>query len=521
MEQRNIPNEENRIYAAIDLKSFYASVECMERGLDPLTTNLLVADDSRTDKTICLAVSPSLKSYGISGRARLFEAKQKIKEVNAMRTQKLGRPLEGEPSSDAIYLSEHPEAPVGFITAVPRMAYYIEYSTRIYDIYLNYVAPEDIHVYSVDEVFIDITGYLKLHNATPRELVMRMIQHVLRETGITATAGIGTNMYLAKIAMDIGAKHIPADKDGVRIAELDEMKYRETLWDHKPITDFWRVGKGYAKRLASCGLYTMGDVARCSIGAESDFHNEELLYKLFGINAELLIDHAWGWEPCTISEIKKYKPKRNSLSSGQVLQEPYPYEKAKLIVKEMVDSVALNLTAQGLVCNQVTLTIGYDIENLTDPERRRKYQGEVVADYYGRQVPKHAHGTASLGEYTSSAKLLTDGVLSIFDRTVDPNLLVRRVTIDVHDVKTKDRAEKEKEPEQLSLFGSLAEETKEKLGVNPEGPSEEELKDEASIQEALIKIKEKFGRNAVVKAMDLEEGATAMDRNKQIGGHKA
>lgn len=506
----NFDNSDH-IYIAIDLKSFYASVECMERGLDPLTANLVVADNSRTDKTICLAVSPNLKSYGIPGRPRLFEVKQKVKEYNAT----------------------HPKEPLEFIVAEPRMAHYIEYSTRIFDIYLKYVAPEDIHTYSIDEVFMDVTGYLDLYKMSPHELTMKIIRHVLAETGITATAGIGTNMYLAKIAMDIEAKHSAPDQDGVRIAELDEMSYRRSLWDHKPITDFWRVGKGYARKLAANGMFTMGDVARCSIGSERDFHNEDLLYKLFGVNAELLIDHAWGWEPCTIKEIKSYKPETNSLSEGQVLQKPYSYEKARLIVKEMTDQLALNLVRKNLVCNQVTLTVGYDIDNLNDPERRERYKGEVTIDYYGREVPKHAHGTANLRSHTSSASLIMEAMLSIFDRVVNPELLVRRIYVVANNIIDATSASSTAEGEQLDLFGQIAslheEQSKEEgnealkaaVDANLTDMSQEELDEEAKIQQTLLEIKEKFGKNAVVKAMNLEEGATAMSRNKQIGGHKA
>ena len=546
-------SKSDKIYVAIDLKSFYASVECVERNFDPLSTNLVVADNSRTDKTICLAVSPSLKAYGIPGRARLFEVKQRVKEVNARRLSEYRRLLKECPerfdrdsippedfqkpwradfvgeSFNPSALEEHPELALGFVTADPRMALYMEYSTRIYDIYLKYVAPEDIHIYSVDEVFMDVTNYLKLYGLSAHDLTIKMIRHVLSETGITATAGIGTNMYLAKIAMDIEAKHIAPDSDGVRIAELDEMSYRKSLWEHQPITDFWRVGKGYAKRLASCGIYTMGDVARCSIGSERDFHNEDLLYKLFGVNAELLIDHAWGWEPCTIKEIKDYRPESNSINVGQVLQNPYTYEKARLIVKEMADNLALDLVRKGIVCNQVTLTVGYDIENLEDPEREAKYKGEITIDYYGRAVPKHAHGTANLDGYSASSAMLRKALLSIFDRTVNVDLTVRRITISANNVVSeKTRAESENEPLQLDLFSGIAALDDKGSGIaalddkgEDQKISEKELEEEAKIQETLLAIKKKFGKNAVVKAMNLEEGATAISRNKQIGGHKA
>lgn len=526
---------ENRIYVAIDLKSFYASVECVERKLDPLTTNLVVADNSRTDKTICLAVTPSLKSFGIPGRARLFEVKQKVREANAKRLSEYQRIYREEHpgckykdiptdfqglSYLAEELEEHPEFGIDFIVATPRMGFYMDYSTRIYDIYLQYIAPEDMHIYSIDEVFMDVTGYLGLYNTTAHDLTIKIIRHVLAETGVTATAGIGTNMYLAKIAMDIEAKHREPDKDGMRIAELDEMSYRRSLWDHKPITDFWRVGKGYAKKLKAHGMYTMGDVARCSLGGERDFLNEDLLYKLFGVNAELLIDHAWGWEPCTIKEIKDYRPEANSLSTGQVLQKPYPYEKAKLIVKEMTDQMALNLVNKGLVCDQIGLTVGYDIDNLLDEGILEKYDGEVTFDYYGRAVPKHAHGTYNLGKYTASGKLIMEGMMSIFDRTVNPVLLVRRIVVVANNVKWADSVT-ENEPEQMSLFGNItiAEDGSVELDMNKRS-REKELEEEEKIQKTLIAIKKKFGKNAVVKAMNLEEGATAMDRNKQIGGHK-
>ena len=395
---------ENRIYLAIDLKSFYASVECMERGLDPMTTNLVVADESRTEKTICLAVSPSLKSYGIPGRPRLFEVVQKIKEVNAVRQRSApGRRFAGS-SSDHNELKIHPDLAVDYIVAPPQMARYMEISTEIYNIYLKYIAPEDMHIYSIDEVFMDVTSYLNTCRLSARELAMKIILDVLHTAGITATAGIGPNLYLCKVAMDIEAKHIPPDKNGVRIAELDEMSYRRKLWSHRPLTDFWRVGRGYANKLEQNGIFTMGDVARCSIGKPNEYYNEDLLYKLFGVNAELLIDHAWGWEPCTIADIKAYKPESNSIGSGQVLQYPYDFEKAKLVIREMTDALVLDLVEKGLVTNQLTLTVGYDIENLTDQNRRKKYHGEVKTDRYGRKIPKHAHGTANLEGYSSSTK---------------------------------------------------------------------------------------------------------------------
>ena len=505
----------NRIYLCIDLKSFYASVECIERGLDPMRTNLVVADASRTQKTICLAVSPALKAYGISGRARLFEAEQQVKKANAERIRRApGRKFTGE-SYDSDELAKHPELAISYIAAPPRMAHYIKHSTDIYSIYLKYVAAEDIHVYSIDEVFMDITDYLTAAKMSAHEFAMKIIKDVLRSTGITATAGIGTNLYLAKIAMDIVAKHIPADKDGVRIAELDEMNYRKLLWSHMPITDFWRVGRGYAKKLAENGMHTMGDVALCSVGKPTDFYNEELLYKLFGVNAELLIDHAWGFEPCTMKDIKAYKPENNSIGSGQVLQNPYEYDKAKLVVKEMLDLLVLDLVDKGLVTNQIVLTVGYDIENLTDPVRRASYKGEITVDSYGRKVPKHAHGTANIGRYTSSTKLITDAVMELYERIVDENLLVRRVNMSANHVIYEEDMPPEGQEQQLDLFTDYEalEQSKEK--------EKQELDKEKRMQQALLDIKKKFGKNAVLKGMNLQEGATTRDRNKQIGGHKA
>ena len=483
-------NTEQHIYIAIDLKSFYASVECVERGLDPLTTNLVVADESRTEKTICLAVSPSLKAYGISGRARLFEVVQKANEIKAATGKK-----------------------IDYIVAKPRMAYYMEYSTKIYNIYLRYIAPEDIHVYSVDEVFIDVTSYLKTYEKTPRELAMMLIMDVLKETGITATAGIGTNLYLCKVAMDIVAKHIKPDKDGVRIAELNEISYRRILWGHKPITDFWRVGRGYAKRLAGCGIYTMGDVARCSIGKAGDFYNEELLYKLFGINAELLIDHAWGYEPCTIADIKAYKPENNSISSGQVLTCPYDAKKAKLVVMEMTDMLVLDLVEKGLVTDQIVLTIGYDIDNITKTSGNREgtYSGEIVKDRYGRRIPKHAHGTINLDHQTSSTKIIMDATMKLYERIINKNLIVRRINITANNVISVRNAENKKTFEQIDLFTDYHKKEKE----------QQEEKKERNLQKAVIDIKNKYGKNAIIKGMNLQDAGTTIDRNNQVGGHKA
>ena len=499
-----------RTYIAIDLKSFYASVECRERGLDPMDTNLVVADESRTDKTICLAVTPSLKSYGISGRGRLFEVKQRVKEANDRRRHNApGRRLEGS-SHFFSQLRANPRLAIDFIIAPPRMAYYMEYSTRIYQVYMKYVAPEDIVVYSIDEVFMDVTDYLNTYKLSPHDLAMKMILDVLETTGITATAGIGTNLFLCKVAMDIVAKHIPADENGVRIAELDEMSYREKLWTHQPLTDFWRVGRGYAKKLEENGMFTMGDVARCSV------INEDLLYALFGKNAELLIDHAWGWEPATIEAIKAYRPSTNSLGSGQVLHQPYEPEKAKLVLREMADLLVLDLVDKGLVTDQIVVTVGYDIENLTDPERSKNYRGAIVKDHYGRQIPKHAHGTANLDGHTSSTKKILCAASDLFDRIVDKNLLVRRLNIVAnHVLPEADAPKKNDGSEQLDFFTDYAaldaEQEKEKA----------ELAREKKMQQAVLTIKKKFGKNAILKGMNLEEGATAKDRNSQIGGHKA
>lgn len=496
----------SKAYIAIDLKSFYASVECVDRGLDPLDTNLVVADPTRTEKTICLAVSPSLKSYGIPGRARLFEAIQKVREVNAQR--KYNAP--GHSLSHESYfhseLIKDPSAELTFITAPPRMAHYMEVSTRIYNVYLKYIAPEDIHVYSIDEVFIDATDYLKTYGLTPRELAMKMVLDVLETTGITATAGVGTNLYLCKIAMDIYAKHCEPDKNGVRIAELDEMSYRRILWDHRPLTDFWRVGRGISKKLEEHGMYTMGDVARCSVGRESDYYNEDLLYKLFGVNAELLIDHAWGWEPTEISDIKSYRPESSSLSSGQVLQEPYEFSKAKLVLKEMADLLSLELVSKRIVTDQIVLTVGYDIESLN-----KSYSGAVETDRYGRKIPKTAHSSENIGRYTSSTKLICETAMKLFDRIVDKELLVRRMYIVANHIITENDAEKEREYVQLNLFSDTGKQESE----------ENELKKEKDMQKAILKIKSKYGKNSIIKGMNLKEGATALERNRQIGGHKA
>ncbi len=505
-----------KTYIAIDLKSFYASVECVERSLNPMTTNLVVADEGRTQKTVCLAVTPSLKAYGISGRARLFEAVATVKEANARR-QALApnRRLTGK-SYDDVLLRKDPTLAIDFLIAPPRMALYMEYSTRIYQIYLRHVAPEDIHVYSVDEVFIDATAYLRASHLSAYEFARTIIKDVLVQTGITATAGIGTNLYLCKVALDIVAKHVDADADGVRIASLDEDSYKRLLWDHRPLTDFWRVGRGYAKTLEANGMYTMGDVARCSVGDIHSYYNESLLYRLFGVNAELLIDHAWGVEPCTIADIKAYKPESNSLGSGQVLHVPYPYDKALLVMREMADLLVLELVDRGLVTDQLVLTVGYDVENLTDPKRAASYRGAVTVDHYGRRIPKPAHGTANLESYTSSTRKILEAVTELFERIVDPKLTVRRLNITACRVLPEGEAPRRtREGEQMSLF------------VNYEEQDAKEREDAAALekerrkQQAVIDIKKKYGKNAILKGMNLEEGATAKDRNRQIGGHRA
>ena len=504
-----------KIYISCVLKSFYASVECRERGLDPMTTNLVVADASRTEKTICLAVTPSLKAYGISGRARLFEVVQRVREVNAQRQRRApGRVFTGASSDDTV-LKTSPELAVDYIVAPPRMALYMERSTQIYSVYLKYIAPEDIIAYSIDEVFMDVTNYLDTYRLTARELAMKIILDVLETTGITATAGIGTNLYLAKVAMDIGAKRVPADRNGVRIAELDEMSYRRSLWTHRPLTDFWRVGRGYAKKLEASGLYTMGDIARCSVGKTSDYYNEDLLYKLFGVNAELLIDHAWGWAPTTIADIKAYKPESNSIGSGQVLQYPYTFDKARLVVREMADMLALELVDKKLVTNQIVLTVGYDIENLKGESVRKSYHGEITIDRYGRSVPKHAHGTENIREYTSSTRKIIQAALALYDRIIDRKLLIRRMYLVANHIVNETDAPKPEQMQQLDLFTDYAaEQAKQEAEAT-------QLAKEKSIQKAMLSIKKKYGKNAILKGMNLEDGATAKDRNGRIGGHKA
>lgn len=506
--------KKERTYIAIDLKSFYASVECIERSLDPMTTNLVVADASRTEKTICLAVSPSLKRHGIPGRARLFEVVAKLKEANRAREYKApGRSFSGSSFSDT-ELKRHPELKIDYIAAPPRMALYIKYSTRIYNVYLRYISPDDIHVYSIDEVFIDATDYLKIYKLTARELAMKMILDVLEETGITATAGIGTNLYLAKVAMDIKAKHIAADENGVRIAELDEMSYRKELWNHRPLTDFWRVGRGYASKLEARGIFTMGDIARCSVGKSYQVNNEDLLYKLFGVNAELLIDHAWGYEPCTMKDIKAYRPEASSLGSGQVLHCPYSFNEARIIVREMAELLSLDLVDKRMVSDTFVLTVGYDIDNLKDPERRYSYKGEITTDPYGRQIPKHAHGTAKVKYKTSSSSEIVEAFVELYEKIVDKSLLVRRVNIAACNI-IEEASIADAAPVQLDLFTDYEEEKR------IEEERSDKLKKERSIQEATLNIKKAFGKNAILKGTNLQEAATTMDRNKQIGGHKA
>ncbi len=500
-------SKEEHIYIAIDLKSFYASVECVERGLDPLTTNLVVADAERTEKTICLAVSPSLKAFGIGGRARLFEVIERVNAVNSQRRWNAPNHTLIGSSSDALILNSDPSLALDYIVAPPQMARYMQVSTQIYQIYLRYIAPEDIHVYSIDEVFIDAGAYLKTYGMNARELAVKMIREVLKETGITATAGIGTNMYLCKIAMDIVAKKMPPDENGVRIAELDEMSYRHQLWEYRPLTDFWRIGNGYARKLEAKGIYTMGDIARCSL------YHEDLLYQMFGVNAELLIDHAWGWENCTIADIKAYKPENNSLSSGQVLQCPYDFEKARLILREMTDLLVLELVDKKLVTDQMVLTVGYDIENLMNSEKKHLYQGEITTDHYGRKVPKSAHGSINLEKQTSSTKLITDKVMELYDKIVDRNLTVRRIYVVAnHIVPEGSVTEQDVQLDFFTDYDTL---------VKQQAMETAFLFREKQIQKAILQIKKRYGKNAILKGMNFEDGATTIERNGQVGGHKA
>lgn len=486
----------NRVYCCIDLKSFYASVECIERGLDPITTNLVVADKERTDKTICLAVSPSLKQYGIPGRARLFEVVQKVREINYERKKKSYKFI-GKSSND-IELKNNKKLELDYIVATPRMSLYMKYSTRVYNVYLKYLSPDDIYVYSIDEVFCDITNYLKYYNMSPRKLVTKILLDVLRTTGITATAGVGTNLYLAKVSMDIVAKHVNVDSNGVRIAFLDEDRYRKLLWNHIPLTDFWRVGTGYSKKLNDHNMYTMGDICRCSI------NNINLLYKLFGVNAELLIDHAWGYEPCTISEIKNYKPQSNSLTTGQVLHSPYDFNKARLIVREMIDSLSLEMVEKNVVSDSIVLTIGYDISS-------PNYDGEYSIDRYGRSVPKSAHGTVRLSYKTFSSKIMSDKVLELYDRIVNKRLLVKRINIGVNNVVDYNSVKGLERHEQLDIFSNF-----DVCSKNDRADEDNENK----LQHVMLDIKKRYGKNSILKAMNLSDGSTAIDRNKQIGGHR-
>lgn len=498
--------DKKRTYIAIDLKSFYASVECVERGLNPLTTNLVVADRERSEKTICLAVSPSMKSYGLPGRLRLFEVVQKVKEINRERAKLAPRHHFKGSTFNNDELKANPSLALDFIAAPPRMALYIKYSTEIYNIYLKYIAPEDMHVYSIDEVFMEVTSYLSSYKCTAQELAKKIMQDIMNETGITATAGIGENLYLCKIALDIWAKHIKPDEDGVRIATLEEKTYREKLWNHRPLTDFWRIGRGYAKKLEEQHLYTMGDIARCSIGKDSEYYNEDLLYKLFGINAELLIDHAWGFESCTMKDIKDYKPESNSIGSGQVLPCPYDFDKARIVAMEMADMLSLNLVEKGLKTNQAVLSVGYDVENI----KNENFRGEVKIDYYGRLVPKHSQGTINFDIFTSSTKSITREVSNLFDKIVNKNLFVKRLYLTATNVLKAEDAPRYKDYGQLNLFEPLESEEERKL----------EEKEE-NMQKALLILKNKYGKNSILKGISFEEGATAKERNMQIGGHRA
>ena len=552
--------ERQRTYVAIDLKSFYASVECVERGLDPLRTHLVVADESRTSKTICLAVSPSLKAYGLPGRARLFEVEHKMSTVNAERRLRApGRRLVGE-SYDAMELEADPRLKATLVIAKPRMSHYLACSAQIYGIYLKYASEQDIHVYSIDEVFIDVTGYLRCFGMTAHELAMTIVRDIYHTTGITATAGIGTNLYLCKVAMDIVAKHMPADKDGVRVAELDDRSYRRLLWGHRPLTDFWRVGRGYANKLERQGLMTMGDIARCSIGKASDYYNEDLLYRMFGVNAELLIDHAWGWEPCTMADIKGYEPEVHSVSSGQVLTGATVYATTRLLVREMADNLALELADRGVVTDRLGLMVGYDVGSL-DPSRlddcaspverqiaelaAATYTGAVTSDHYGRKVPKPATGSIGLGTYTGSSSKIRESMMQLFGRIVNPLLLTRRITVTADNLCTPSQAVTARHYEQLDLFAEPAETRESCSEINAFQRSsgndmgdddrtgahtrharlntavDESTAHESELQQTMLDIKRKYGRNAVIKAMNLEQGATGVQRNAQIGGHAA
>ena len=511
---------ENKAYLAIDLKSFYDSVACIERGLDPMTTNLVVADLSRTEKTICLAVSPALKSFGVPGRPRLFEVVEKLREVNALRASKSPDGQLHGSSHSLPALTEDPSLAVDYLVAPPQRALYIQRSTEIYNIYLQFVSPEDIHVYSVDEVFIDVTPYLHTYGLTAREMAEKILREVAVRTGITATVGIGSNLFLCKAAMDILAKHAPPDENGARIAELTEESYRRTLWDHRPLTDFWRVGWGYQKKLAAHGIYTMGDIARCSMGAPGSYYSEDLLYSLFGVNAELLIDHAWGWEPCTIADIKAYRPESRSLGAGQVLQRPYPNPQARLIVQEMADQLALSLVEKGLAAESLVLTLGYDRENLSDPGLRRRYKGETTLDPYGRAIPRHAHGSVRFPHPTASSRTIVEEALRLFDRIAGKGLLVRRVNLTAGGVVPESPLPPPELPTgQLDLFTDYTARFRQEEEAWRQANRAREK--ERRMQQALLQIQKKYGKNAVLKGMNLLEGATARERNGQIGGHKA
>ena len=504
----------DKVYAAIDLKSFYASVECVARGLDPLRTNLVVADSSRTEKTICLAVSPALKSFGVPGRPRLFEVIAKVKEINAERLRNSPRHKLIGSSYDTEELKADQSLALDFIRAVPRMNHYMQISGEIYQIYLDHISADDIHVYSIDEVFIDLTDYIRSYRISPRELTMKLIREVYKKTGITATAGIGTNLYLAKVAMDIEAKHSPPDENGVRIAELDDMSYRKKLWRHRPITDFWRIGHGYAGKLAEKGLYTMGDVAKCSVSRDG-YYSEKLLYSMFGINAELLIDHAWGWEPCTIADIKAYTSESSSISSGQVLKEPYSIEDAELIVCEMADTLSLELVEKGLTADQVVLNISYDSENISGTGRGGKYSGETVTDRYGRKIPKAAHGSVNLGRFTSSGRMITDAAVSLYEKIVNKDLLIRYVYVILNHVSPSGENKGTVYPSQPDLFTDYSAEEKR------EQETEAVLKKENRLQKSILEIQERFGKNAILKGMSFQDKATQIERNEQIGGHRS
>lgn len=529
-------NNKSKVYIAIDLKSFYASVECKERCLDPLNTNLVVADLYRTNKTICLAVSPSLKEFGIGGRARLFEVVSTVNKLNKIRNSVVYESLKINERSETIHTNEdgltigdtkissvygdnlvkNPKLLIDYIIAPPRMAKYMEYSKKIYSIYLQYVSSDDIHVYSVDEVFIDATSYLKVYNVNAHEFAMMLINEVLNQTGITATAGIGTNIYLAKIAMDIKAKKMKPDENGVRIAYLDEKLYKEELWNHKPLTDFWRVGRGYKRKLESVGLFTMGDIARCSLGKPNEYYNEDLLFRLFGVSAELLIDHAWGYEPTTIETIKSYKPRSTSLSTGQVLTRPYNASETRIVVNEMADFMSIDLVKKKLLTDAIVLTIGYDIENLNTKSKLDNYKGEIQSDYLGRIVPKHSHGTIRLGEHTNLSSIIISKTIELYDKIIRDDLTIRRINIEAIHTIDESNSSKIVASKQISMFDFVSKDNNKHSKLNSN-----RLENEKELQKAMIRIRSKYGPNAILKASSLKEEATAIERNSQIGGHKA